>query len=399
MPVTQQQIHKHINITIIKKPSIYFPNLDSLRFIAFLLVFLQHGFFNAFKGFLGWSSFTDKLIKFFFTGGGTGVQVFFVLSGFLITYLLITEIRLTGKINILQFYLRRVLRIWPLYYATVIFAFIIYPGLKDLIGINSDLCSRPWYYFTFLANFDNIYIAQNCPGRDALTQSIVWSVSIEEQFYIFWPILVHIFRKHKLYLVFIFVIIASAAFRYMNAANGTILYFHTFAIMGDLAMGSLAAYLVIKNNFFSNLITHLPRNIIIVCYSLILMAYFFSDIVFNFPGSTVFSRFIFDLFWVFLILEQCFSQNSIFTLGKIRSFTFLGKISYGLYMLHPVAILMVDITLRMLKVPQKSFVVLFLSGVVALIISVVLAKLSYDWLEKPFLRLKRRYSVIPNKIA
>lgn len=362
-----------------------------------MLVFLQHGFFNAFKPFYGADTWADKLINFFFLGGSTGVQIFFVLSGFLISYLLITEIQLTGRVNILQFYLRRVLRIWPLYYATVIFAFIIYPWLKGLIGIDSNLCSRPWYYFTFLANFDAIHISQNCPGRDAMTQGIVWSVSIEEQFYIFWPLLLHAFRKYSLYLVLISVIVASLIFRYMNAVSGPVLYFHTFSIMGDLAIGSLAAYMVIENKAFSKFIRNLPKYVIFTCYILIFLAYFFQDIIFSFPRSAIFSRVILDLFWIFIILEQCFSKNTIFPLGKMRLFTSLGKISYGLYMLHPIGILVVNITLRLFKIPHENFIMSFSSGILSLIISIALAKLSYQCLEKPFLKLKEQFSIIGNK--
>jgi peptidoglycan/LPS O-acetylase OafA/YrhL len=185
---------------------VFFPNLDSLRFLAFLLVFLQHGFYNAFKPFEGYSYLSDRVISFFFTGGSTGVQVFFVLSGFLITYLLLNEQKKAGQIDLGKFYLRRTLRIWPLYYATVIFAFIIYPYLKSFIGMDSGLCSRPWYYFTFLANFDSIHISQHCPGESAMTQGIVWSVAIEEQFYIFWPLLFRLLPAFKQWLIFPLVI-------------------------------------------------------------------------------------------------------------------------------------------------------------------------------------------------
>src|SRR5688500_3290557 len=112
------------------KEKIFFPNLDSLRSIAFLLVFFQHGFYNFFKNFEGESYLTDRLIAFLFLNGGSGVRIFFVLSGFLITYLILKEVRDNGKLNLGYFYLRRTLRIWPLYYAVVIFSFLVYPFLK-----------------------------------------------------------------------------------------------------------------------------------------------------------------------------------------------------------------------------------------------------------------------------
>ena len=384
-------------LLIALKQSVYFRNLDSLRFLAFLLVFLQHGFYNGFKLFIGESDFTNSLINFFFASGGTGVQIFFVLSGFLITYLLLVELRSTGTVNILQFYTRRVLRIWPLYFAVLIFSFVIYPGLKGLIDIDSGLCSRPWYYFTFLANFDSIYISNNCPGRDAMTQGIVWSVSIEEQFYLFWPLLMFIFRKKWTNPMFISVIFASLLFRYLNVDDDAALYFHTFSVMGDLALGSIGAYLMISNPKFSGLIRDLPRPVILLCYLLILLGYYVPDQVFHYTGSAVFSRIILNSFWLFIILEQCFCANSPFQLGNISSFNSLGKISYGLYMLHPIGILIVDVSLRVLKIPQTSFLILFLSGVAGLSLSILLARLSYRWLEQPFLNLKERFSIIHSR--
>ncbi len=103
---------------------------------------------------------------------GIGVSVFFVLSGFLITYIILTEIETTGSFSLKDFYIRRTLRIWPLYFAVVIFSFLLYPYLKSLIGMSTNLCSRPAFYFTFLSNFDTIHIKNYCPGSDALMQNI-----------------------------------------------------------------------------------------------------------------------------------------------------------------------------------------------------------------------------------
>ena len=83
-----------------KEEKIFFPNLDGIRTVAFLLVFLQHAFYNFFHTFEGNNSVLDSLIGLFFLKGGTGVQIFFVLSGFLITYLILKEIEKNGQINL-----------------------------------------------------------------------------------------------------------------------------------------------------------------------------------------------------------------------------------------------------------------------------------------------------------
>ena len=104
---------------------IFFPDLDGLRTLAFLFVFIQHGLWGSFE-FLNIpdSSVLSRII-YGVTNGGTGVSIFFVLSGFLITYLLLMERNVMGRINVGYFYIRRVLRIWPLYFAVILFAFVV----------------------------------------------------------------------------------------------------------------------------------------------------------------------------------------------------------------------------------------------------------------------------------
>src|SRR4051812_19188504 len=107
---------------------VYFKNLDSIRFIAALLVFFEHTIRPSLPAF-NLSPFTFRFLD-TISNGDTGVSIFFVLSGFLITYLLISEYRKAGAISVRNFYVRRVLRIWPLYYAIVIFSVLVYPLLK-----------------------------------------------------------------------------------------------------------------------------------------------------------------------------------------------------------------------------------------------------------------------------
>jgi peptidoglycan/LPS O-acetylase OafA/YrhL len=372
---------------------VFFPNLDGLRFIAFALVFLQHAFYSSFKQFENGNIVQKSLLSSFFLGGGTGVQIFFVLSGFLITYLILQEIESLGALNVKNFYIRRTLRIWPLYYAVVIFSFLIYPYLKSLIGINSDLCSRPFYYFTFLANFDVIHIAKTCPGKDAMTQGIIWSVAIEEQFYLVWPLFFKFLPKKFYSFLFLTVITGSVIFRlYYNGQPEA--YFHTFAVMGDLAIGGLLAHLATYNIKFKEWIINLKQKSILISYLFILTFFIFNGVIFDFKYGAIVSRIFFDCVFAFVIVTQCFSANLPVSLGRSEAISNLGKVSYGLYMLHPVAMLVLDIAYRKLHLNNSVCVYGFLQGVLTLVLTIIIAKLSYKFLEKPFLKLKSKFSFI-----
>src|SRR2546422_562187 len=156
---------------------VYFPNLDGWRFIAFFAVFYHHSFYTPFPEIS--ESPAYKLLKSTTVNGELGVDFFFVLSGFLIIYLLIAEKQATGKINAKKFYIRRILRIFPLYYLCLFFGFIVTPALKAVLGLVSSETANLTNYLVFLANFD-IVGQQILPDSGVL--GILWSVSIEEQF-------------------------------------------------------------------------------------------------------------------------------------------------------------------------------------------------------------------------
>ncbi len=165
-----------------KKEKIFFPNLDGLRFLSFFSVYLFHIWVLLFDRY-SLTGTSSGIVKFFFQNGEIGVNFFFVLSGFLITYLLIQEKKLTGKIHVANFYVRRILRIWPLFYVCILFGLVLYPLLKKIIGGELFVVAHPWTYFVFLNNFD--FLKNGAPA----IISVLWSVAIEEQFYLFWPLL------------------------------------------------------------------------------------------------------------------------------------------------------------------------------------------------------------------
>ena len=176
---------------------IYFPNLNGLRFIAAFMVIIHH--FVQMLTIFGYAHSNNQII---ISIGGLGVELFFVLSGFLITYLLLTEEKNTKQISIKDFYIRRVLRIWPLYYLIVILAFFVFPHMKIfLIPLYSEQMASNFgqsllLFIIFLPNL----VLQGF-GIVVPYASQAWSVGVEEQFYLIWPVLMKFF-KNKLIVFF-----------------------------------------------------------------------------------------------------------------------------------------------------------------------------------------------------
>src|SRR5688572_5687033 len=148
-PVTQKS----------SKPRVFFPNLDGLRFVCFFMVFLFHINKSVTESYAANNLEIPGFFKVFsilFQNGNLGVNFFFVLSAFLITFLLIKEKEYTGKIHVGNFYVRRILRIWPLFYLCVFIGFVIFPMVSHLLGMSGTEQARPLYYVLFINNFDVI---------------------------------------------------------------------------------------------------------------------------------------------------------------------------------------------------------------------------------------------------
>src|SRR5690606_12891158 len=143
--------------------------------------------------------------------GNLGVNFFFMLSGFLITYLLIKEKEFTGTIHVPNFYVRRILRIWPLYYLCVAVGFIGFALLKKISGAPLEENANAWYYLFFAANFDIMHTWPEKP--DALLLSVLWSVAVEEQFYLTWPLILRIVPLKGYKYVFPGIMLFSLVFR------------------------------------------------------------------------------------------------------------------------------------------------------------------------------------------
>ncbi len=364
----------------------FFENLNGLRFIGALAVFLFHCFT------LGreiWGDFFQspvfKSLTKVFSKGHHGVGLFFVLSGFLITYLLLNEAKKNKTINAFGFFMRRLLRIWPLYFLIVLFGFFLFPVLP----FGEQTTNSFLHYGLFLSNFEEIWNG----WRDSINfLTVTWSVSIEEQFYMAWVALIAVipaFRRGKYFnWYFLLLIAVSIAFRAFGSGGERTLYFHTLSVVSDLAIGGYLSYLCF-HYAIPEKIKHLARWKIVLIYLLGISTILFSRVLFVDFGI-VFERIAIGLFFAFIIFEQVYCANSFFKADKLPGFFKLGEISYGLYMYHCIVIFYVQHLFVHMEWTDSlaGFIgFILMSGIVTYVIS----SISYRFIEKPILGLKRYF--------
>lgn len=364
------------------KDRVHFSGLNGIRAIASLAVVFSH----TTQG-LGQFGLDRYVLGRFANGNARatlladfGVSIFFALSGFLITYLLLEE-KKKGEINIRNFYIRRILRIWPLYY--------LFFGLTLLTACFFDFSyenASILFYIFLLANIPFIF------GGQIPFLSHFWSLGVEEQFYSFWPWVV---KKSKFLLkITVIICLALIAFKTavrlfdINSLNGktSLLYdaIHTtrFQCMLIGAIGAIlyhqkhALFLQVTDNKIAQIVSWVV--ILLVAINMFHVASFIDNEIIS-------------LVTVFLIIGQIEKKNRIVNLnGSI--FDFLGKISYGIYVVHPLITFYLS---KIIIASDDTNVFNYLTIYIAVFASTIaISYVSYHYFEKRFLDMKEKYSTI-----
>ena len=360
--------------------SVHLPGLNGLRAIAALAVVISHTTYTLAQFGLNSNIFgTRKGNPIGLDLATDGVTIFFVLSGFLITYLLLKEKEAKSTINVRNFYVRRVLRIWPLYY--LYFAVSIISAL--IFGIAYDKEMLPFY----------ILLAANIPEILHKTAPFIfhyWSLGVEEQFYLFFPQLVRLSNKKLLrnsIILFTALFSLKGIFWVIHRIYRIELPLQVIITTSfdTMFIGVIAGILYYnKNQKFLKYTTN--RVLQLVSWAcVVLMA------TNKFPIASTVDQDVVAVIAVCLIMGQVTRKNNFINLEN-KACDFVGKISYGIYVIHP--ILLFYFVKIIGKLSTNS--VFAYIGIYLLIISttIAIAYLSYEYMEKKFLRLKEKYSTI-----
>jgi peptidoglycan/LPS O-acetylase OafA/YrhL len=364
------------------QPWFYHPELDGLRFFAFFAVFLHHAFpisaGPATSGIVLWMCSL-------FQAGEAGVDLFFALSAFLITQLLLRERERTGRIHVGAFYVRRALRIWPLYFAFLAFAVFCESAWIGNAGLAWPYSAA---FAVFLGNWA-IAITQALPASSAL---ILWTVSIEEQFYLLWPLVVSRISRTGLawFACGMWGIgILSRIVLESQGANSISIGANALARLDAFAVGILLACWFQKG---IAPFTSTSRKTLMALGGLGLLAttrFFHVAPIVSHPAA-----------WEFALRAVCVGlvlSAVLQPLGLARGLfsspgmVFLGRISYGLYVFHLLAILVAG------KVIGTEPGFPWRRAGLALAFTLLAASVSYFALEKPFLKWKLKFTYITSR--
>jgi peptidoglycan/LPS O-acetylase OafA/YrhL len=345
----------------------YFQQLDVFRAFAVLLVVISH-----------WFS-PEHFLNYFHTNGVLGVTLFFVLSGYLITLILLKSkerilLGNSAKREIIIFYIRRALRIFPIYFLLLIVIYLVdVPFIKESIS---------WHLFYF----SNFYFFI----RDSWAGSIshFWSLSVEEQFYIFWPFLLIFITKKHIELIIIAGILLGFIYRLILIPPEGNMY--SILLPGNLDSFLLGAFFAYGREYclrWYQCINKMNRSFFLFVCALILFTHSasFKSMTFSYYDA-VYHLII--SFCLIIILDRSTYTTDSTIISKILMnpvLIYLGKISYGIYLFHNFIPYYKYLDFSSIELTYN------LNQFLRLLIVIILAVFSWHFFEKPILQFKKRF--------
>ncbi len=343
----------------------FFRSLDGLRCLSILAVIWHHAGFRL-----------ENVVL--FDSGRYGVHLFFAISGFLITTLILRERELTGNVSLRRFYMRRTLRIFPLYYVVMLLYIVLVAIIEGSSSQGREFFHNLPYYLTYTGNWYVVYDGN-------VIFFFAWSLATEEQFYLFWP---SIEKFLKRWTVPLMVALVTLRFIWEQGSIASVLPEDTLAhkiirwsVMPPICFGVLLAHALHWERSFAVAWRMIgSRFASAVIAVLILLS----------VGLNL-SQWISFALMALLVGSCVIRDDHVLTwFLTLKPMAHMGKVSYGMYLLHVLASNAVVVVASPLGVRKHSTVAFILTCIVA----AVAATISYRYFESYFLRLKNRFAAV-----
>ncbi len=362
----------------------YLEGLNTLRFIAATLVLVGHCNENLSGLGINWHSNCPILNK-----GSLAVGFFFVLSGFLLTDIAIKEYQQYGCINIKNFFLRRIFRILPLYYLAVLLAYlllgVVYTVLSGSKYFSFSISEALPYHIFMLPN----YVVAKWNGNLGSLYSL-WSIGVEEQFYLVFPFFMQALLKSKnilfkiiiITIIFFWIYWLVSTRHFLFISETGVLFIRTLAFHCML-IGCTFSFLI---NNYKHYVSWLIENRV---FQVLILIFFIVSLIL--PAKYDAYSIAHDIVFAFLILIVSAKKNRLLNI-EIRPLVYLGSISYGIYIYHP----LLSYPLRMI-VEKLSFfrsVIIHFPAIyylTELSLTIIIAHFSFTYFEKYFLSIRLKY--------
>ncbi len=371
----------------------YIRGLDGLRAVAILWVMFAHV-----SAASKWHANTvyHKVIELIASSGWVAVQLFFVISGFLITAILLKG---KGKSKQLRhFFIRRSLRIFPVYYVTLFVLFIVVPFMGYTLTWLTSETENQLYFWTYLNNWIRPYIYNK-------GFSHLWSLAIEEQFYLIWPFIVIYLNKTWLLRICVFMIVSAPVFRFLlfyffqtdiEGIGAKAAYAFTFARWDAIALGSLLAVIMTTDNYLSWCKKYAINILFISAFMVLLHAGLNGSFNAVGEGGIELLNQTISAIACFLIVFIVTWKNRQWYVNvlEFKMLKLVGKYSYSMYIFHlPIMIVWFQYNIPDYAGMSDLAVLLqvFLNYLLILFFTFVLSAISWNILEYPLLKLKRGF--------
>lgn len=379
---SQEMLHGHM------------PELDGLRGLAIVLVVLGHAFLLNPPDSLG--LFADAPLLAPLRGTWIGVDLFFVLSGFLISGILLDSRGRKGYFR--EYYARRILHIFPLYYGFLLVYFFLVTLLSRSLGPSAFTLKHQSWYWGCIQNW--LVVVMDSRARIGGPVIHFWSLGVEEQFYVFWPILIACLSRHGLVAFCMLLIAGSLALRGFLQGEGwssESIYVMTFTRIDLLAWGGLMAALARGSKGPAGLVV--PARIAMIAGAVGLAIAFAVGGTFDHHGPHVqiygFTAMGLPGAGLVITLITLPVNSAVAIAFRNPVLAYVGLRSYAIYVLHVAITLWArsSVTRNVAGFTGSAVIGVAAGAIVILILSVAAATLTARFLEEPFLRLRKCFSV------